>query len=238
MIAQQRQQQHDNHQQPICCANDVLRGASRHGSRRGIALVGNSNRSEQHVPCTSSIATDEADVLKRGQRSSEDVAQQAHRSPLLSSNSKENEPTSPLHDPYSSVTLRIPNAATKMSIDDRCTSEILGARTMLRALLNEQKKLGAAMRRRRLEACLGDDSTEIGSAVRRQRREPKGDSGYQRAARKKPLRKRGGRGKDVPGAATRGSHAHALVFMGEEALQKTELNQMRLEDAEATHLSR
>lgn len=135
------------------------------------------------------------------------------------------------------MNIRTPNAATKMSIDDRCTAEILGARSGLRALLNEQKKLGDAMRRRRLEACLGDGGTRNASAVRKRRGEPTGDTGRRRrVARKQLLQKAGGRGKAMREAAKRGSHAHPLVFMEEGDVQKTEIDQMRLEDAEATTL--
>lgn len=225
-----QQQQHNNHQRPVCCANEVLQRASERGSRYGLALVGHIS-SEQQMPCASSIAPEEA-VLKRGRRGSEDFAQQADRSCVLSGTSKD------ASWPYAHfATLRIPNAAAKMSIDDRCTSEILDARARLRALLHEQKKLGDAMRRRRLEACLSDGGIESESAVRTRRGGgPTGDSGRRRAARKKSLRKPGGRGEKDRDTARRGSHAHPLLFMEEVDVQKTELDQMRLEDAESSHL--
>lgn len=123
-----------------------------------------------------------------------------------------------------------------MSIDDRCTTEILDARAGIRALLNEQKELGDAMRRRRLEACLGDGGTVGESTVRTRRGGPTGDAGRRRAAGKKLLRKGEGRGNGTRRAARSRSHAHPLVFMEEVDVQKTELDQMRLEDAEATLL--
>lgn len=230
----QHHQPHRNnhHQRPVCGANQVLHGASERGSGCGGALVGNSS-SEQQICCTNSIATEETAVLTHGHRSGEGDPQQADTS---CSTGKENRPASLPHTHF--ATLRIPNAATKMSVEDRCTSEILGARAGLRALLNEKTKLGDAMRRRRLEACLGDGGTGGESAVRTRRGEPTGDTRHRRAPRNKLLRKRGGRGREIQRAAKRRSHAHPLFFMEEVDVQKTELDQMRLEDAEAAHLMR
>lgn len=211
---QQRQQQHYNHRVPICCANDVLRGVSERGSCCGVDLVGNSSSEQQQIPCASSIAAKEVISLKCGHKSSEDITK----------------PCAPI------ATSRTPSPATKMSIDDRCTSQILGARTRLRALLTEQKKLGDAMRRRRLEACLGDGGPGSAGTIRKRRVEPAGGTGRRRSARKTSIRNGGGRGRDMWRAEKRCSRAHPLVFMEEVDVQKTELNQMRLEDAEAAQL--
>lgn len=129
--------------------------------------------------------------------------------------------------------LRVPSAATKMAVDDRCNAELLGARTTLRMLLKEQTKLREAMCRRRLEARLGTNgrkllknvlvsgkhSTRIGHRGRRRHEQHN-------------ARVRAG------DARTRLVHAHPLLFMGEDELRKIEVDQMSLEDAEAVHLSK
>lgn len=139
-------------------------------------------------------------------------------------------PRQPQEPEVTSRGLRIPNAATKMSVDDRCNAELLGARATLRLLLREQRRLGEAMRQRRIAACLVKGS-EAGHIRRGKSTAPLG---------RRERRRHGGRGRlgEAPGLRRRLSpNAHPLLFMAEADLQKVELEQMRLEDAEAKYTS-
>lgn len=130
--------------------------------------------------------------------------------------------------------LRVPRATTKMAVDDRYNAELLEERAVLRALLAKQKLLGEAMRLRRLEACLG---TRGGLGARKQGRKQMGRIGRrgQHIKNQKKKFKVGGEGSGV--VQMRGpTHSHPLLFMTEGDVQKNERAQMRLEDAEATHL--
>lgn len=130
--------------------------------------------------------------------------------------------------------LRVPRATTKMAVDDRYNAELLEERATLRALLAKQKLLGEAMRVRRLEACLG---TRGGLGARKQGRKQMGRIGRrgQHIKNQKKKFKVGGEGSGV--VQMRGpTHSHPLLFMTEGDVQKNERAQMRLEDAEATHL--
>lgn len=131
--------------------------------------------------------------------------------------------------------LRIPNTATKMAVNDKCNAELLGAQETLRALLKEHKRLGAAMRRRRLEACLGTGG-EMG--VRRHGR-VRGQGRPRTDIDRRGRRNNHQHERNKAGGADRRRrrpHAHQLLFMAEADIQEAELCQMRLEDAEATNL--
>lgn len=128
--------------------------------------------------------------------------------------------------------LRDPNAATKMAVDDRCNAELLDARTALRMLLKEQTKLREAICRRRLEARLGTNGIKLRKNV-----SVNGKSNTRNGRR--GHRRHGQHSARVgAGDARRRAHAHPLLFMDEDELQKVELDQMNLADAEAVHLSK
>lgn len=142
--------------------------------------------------------------------------------------------------------LRVPNGPTKMSVDDRCTSDILGARATLRALHNENKKIGGAMRRRRMESCLGDVGSRVGGSVSKGRDKPIGYTTRRKRSRHDGRMRRtpknvvgGTEEKGVRGAAAKHRfhpHAHPLLVMAEADLQKIEQDQMQLEDTGGSHL--
>ncbi len=205
------------------------------GDRGGAVLDGSGRKSSgQHASLIAPISAGTAVALNYDHATRVDDTQQRDISLPSSGGLGVRAPHAP-----SPEALRIPNAATKMSVDDRCTSEILSSQATIRALLKEQKKLGDAMQRRRLEACLGGGGPASESAVLRRRRgKPTGHTG-RRARRKGQQRKLKGE-EGVAGsersAAKRVSRAHPLLFMAEADIQKAELDQMRLEDAEAAIL--
>lgn len=213
-------QDHHRHQPPTCCVDEDAAAALGSG-------VPDSSSNGNQVPSTSNAAVGTMVGLKHGHTTCEDKPQQA-ASYLPSNTINQNA--------HVVDALRIPNAATKMSVDDRCTSEILGARATLRALLNEQRKLGGAMRRRRLEASLGDGSNDSEGGVRRRRGKPTRHAGRRRSHHSDQLRRLKDGGRGGRGLAKRRSRAHPLLFMTEVDVQNAELGQMLLEDAEATHL--
>lgn len=224
---QPKAQQFHHRHQPTCCEDEDDAAA------RGGGVSDKSGNGKQ-APLTSSVAIGTALTPKYGHTATcEDGPQQAIFSVPSSHTINQK-------GAHGVDALRIPNAATKMSVDDRCTSEILGARATLRALLKEQRKLGGAMRRRRLEACLGDGSNNSESGLRRRRGKPMGHTGRRRIHSNAQLRSRKRGGGDVRGGgggpAKGQPHAHPLLFMTEVEIQNAELDQMALEDAEVTHL--
>lgn len=150
--------------------------------------------------------------------------------------SKHQDKHTPYQDWSAASELRVPNATVKMAVDDKCNAEALEERSILRVLLQKQQFMAEAMRQRRLEACLGRGG-KLGLSPDRQKplTVPIGRRGRPRGHR------RHNDCKDSAGearfrSATQG--AHPLLFMSEADLQSVELEQMRLEDAEATHLLR
>lgn len=132
--------------------------------------------------------------------------------------------------------LRIPSFTTKMSFDDKCNAELLDERATLRALLTKQKQLGAAMRLHRLEACLG---TRGDFGTSRKREKKKGcvaRRGWHNKNQRKILGAGGGGGGGGGRRNPTQPLSHPLSFMREGDVQKVELEQMRLEDAQAAHL--
>lgn len=135
----------------------------------------------------------------------------------------------PLQGWNSNSLLRMPNPATKMSVDNRCNAELLDARATLRVLLKQQKQLGEKLRQRRLEACLG-----TGGGTARRKNKPLRQSFRQ--GRRHNNQTRNLSSGEV-GVQSISAHAHPLLFMTEAGLQELELKQMQIEDAEATVLS-
>ena len=227
----QQQQQ----QQPACGVDEGLREDPTRGVSSGGVLDGSGCRSSgQRGSLPVHVSAGTAVALSHSRISRADDTQQADISLPRSEGTSVQDPRAPVVE-----ALRIPNAATKMSVDDRCTSEILGSQATIRGLLKEQQKLGHAMQRRRLEACLGNDGAPRESARVRQRRgKPRGDTGQRTRRNDKLRRLKGGEdtGEVRRRATKRLPHAHPLLFMTEGDVQKTELDQMRLEDAEATCL--
>lgn len=128
--------------------------------------------------------------------------------------------------------LRIPSPTIKMSVDDRCNAKILDARTALRTISEDQRRLGEDMYRRWRGAILtrGDRP----SIARRY------------GASKEKVRCRRGKGLDEDrvnlatgrnNLKSRRAPLCPLLVMAENDLQKHELDQMMLEDAGATHLA-
>lgn len=136
------------------------------------------------------------------------------------------------HEWNDTSALRDPSVATKMAVDDRCNAELLDARTALRMLLKEQTKLREAMCRRRLEVRLGTNGVKLRKSVL--------VSGKSNTRNGRRGRRRHGQHNARVGAgeARRRDYAHPLLSMDEDELQKVELDQMNLADAEAVHLSK
>lgn len=230
-LPQQHQHQHQHY--PARGIDEDLHGDSVRG---GAVLNGSSKSSGQHASLTAPVLAGTAVALNHNHVARVDDTQQRHISLPSSGSPSVRAPHAP-----SLEALRIPNAATKMSVDDRCTSEILGSQATIRALLKEQKNLGDDMQRRRLEACLGDGGAASESVgLRRRRGKPTGHDG-RRARRKDQLRKlkgEGGTGGGERRVTKRVARAHPLLFMAEADIQKSELDQMRLEDAGAAILAK
>lgn len=138
--------------------------------------------------------------------------------------------------------LRIPKAAVKIAVDDRCNAEVLQEQSFLRAIFREHAEIAMMIRERRFRASL---TTKGGVGFRRRTSRLSSRSSTTKAQQRPQGRRHGGiSGAEASGGSggsphgLPGVHRHPLAFMTEAELQQIELKEMRLEDAEAAHHDR
>lgn len=128
--------------------------------------------------------------------------------------------------------LRVPSAAVKMALDDMCNAQVLDARSALRVVAKERAALEEAILPLRLETCLGiTKKRNSNHFLKRQYQAP-----HQRGRRRRIQKQRRSGEGVTKDEGRRQARIHPLLFITEPDLQKAELNFMRLEDAEASHL--
>lgn len=126
--------------------------------------------------------------------------------------------------------LRIPKAAVKMAVDDRCNAEVLEERSILRSLYAEHAKIVSKMRQRRLDVSLAMRG-RLDSSLQKYSSALVGRKSRNHEKRKK--------GKAGARDSRRLHHTiQPLLLMTEAELQENELENMQLEDAESAHLAR